>query len=119
MRVHHGFELHCNPSRGPNNLEINWGNGNRFHLDTLTSGRCYDDPSIDPGNPPADFDTYVGSGTGSYNGVAGAVATWTFTDAGEPGVHDFARYEIRSSPGGPVVLSLSGYLRHGNQQAHR
>jgi hypothetical protein len=61
----------------------------------------------------------VGSGIGSYNGVPGAVATWTFTDAGDPGVKDFARYEIRSCPTCPIVLSISGYLAKGNHQAHR
>ena len=119
MQVTHGFELHCNASTGPNNLQINWGNSNSFHLDKVTSAYCYDDPRIAPRPAPADFDTYVGSGTGSYNGVAGAVATWTFTDAGDPGVKDFARYEIRSCSTCPIVLSISGYLVKGNHQAHR
>src|SRR5205823_3587083 len=99
MYVHHGETLHCNATRGPNNLEVNWGNSgtgsNKFHLDTLTSAYCYNDPAIDPGKPDTDFDTYRGSGTGTYNGTPGATATWLLTDAGEPGVHDFVRYVIR------------------------
>ena len=117
MKVFHGFEMHCDPSRLPQNLEINWGNGNKFHLDTLTSVYCYDDPSIDPGKPASYFDSLRGSGTGSYNSVPGAVATWYFTDAGEPGTRDFVRYVIKSSATGPIVLSISGYLTNGNQEA--
>ena len=40
---------------------INWGNGNKFHLDNLRSAFCYDDPSIDPGQPPANFNSYWGN----------------------------------------------------------
>ncbi|PYQ67730.1 MAG: hypothetical protein DMF54_03455, partial [Acidobacteria bacterium] len=63
-RVTHGFELHCDPEVGPNNLEINWGPGNHFHLEDLTSAVCTDDPNIAPPPPPAGFDTYNGTGTG-------------------------------------------------------
>ncbi len=41
--VPHGFELHCNLKRRPNNLEINWGAGNNFHLDSLTAAVCFTD----------------------------------------------------------------------------
>ena len=118
IKVHHGFELNCDPSRLPQNLEINWGNGNKFHLDTLTSVYCYDDPAIDPGKPAASFDTLRGSGIGSYNSVPGATAVWLFSDAGEPGVRDFVRYLIKDVNNN-IVLTISGYLVNGNQDAMR
>jgi len=116
-RVTHGFELHCSPAEGPNNLEVNWGKGKRFHLDALTSASCSDDPSLDERPPVAGFDTYVGSGTGRYNGVPGASATWTFTDGGEPGRNDSVRIVIIDA-GGRTVLSIEGNLISGNHQAH-
>ncbi len=117
VRVTHGFELHCDINVTPNNLEINWDKGNKFHLDTLTSATCSDDPSIVPNPPAAGFDTYVGRGTGKYNGVAGATAEWTFTDAGEPGKNDTAKIVIKDV-NNVVVLTVSGNLKVGNQQAH-
>lgn len=119
VRVTHGFVLNCDVTRGPNNLEINWG-GNRFHLITLTEASC--SLAGDPKPPTAAFDTYQGSGLGYYSGEIGpngpgAVATWTFTDAGEPGKGDFAQIEISDSAGN-LVLTVSGYLTKGNQQAH-
>jgi len=114
-RVTHGFTLHCDPAALPNRLQVNWG-GNRFHLQELTSAFCSDDPDLDEGSPVAGFDTYRGEGTGDYNGVPGATAVWTFTDAGEPGRDDFTEITITEAGGG-VVLSASGFIR-GNHQAH-
>lgn len=54
---------------------------------------------------------------GRYNGVPGATAKWTFTDAGEPGKNDTATITIVDA-GGNVVLNVSGNLKNGNQQAH-
>ena len=116
-RVSHAFELHCKTGEGPDNLEINW-NGNRFHLEDLTSAICSDDPAIDEAPPVAGFDTYTGGGKGRYNGVSGARARWTFTDAGEPGRGDFARIQVWDSAGN-LVLSVSGFLNKGNHQAHK
>jgi len=115
--IRHGFELHCDAAKIPNNLEVNWGKGNKFHMETLDSAGCTDDPSIDEGNPVAGFDTYVGSGTGRYNGVAGAIVKFEFTDAGEPGVNDTARITI-TAPDTSVILAVSGNITKGNQQAH-
>ncbi|GEM_PF-1597043 len=117
MRVTHGFELHCDYTDLPNNLEVNW-KGNRFHMETLTSATCTDDPTIAPDPPPAGFDTYHGTGAGRYNGASGATAEWTFTDAGEPGKYDHAEITIKDADGN-VVLYVSGYLHFGNHQAHR
>ena len=116
-RVTHGFELHCNVTKGPNNLQVNWGKGNKFHLEKLTAASCSDDPDIAPNPPPAGFDTCTGAGTGRYKDVSGAKAKWTFTDAGEPGKNDSAKIEIWDA-NGALVLSVSGKLASGNHQAH-
>ena len=116
-RVTHGFELHCTPDDGANNLEVNWGNGNRFHLTSLTSASCTDDAAIVPNPPSADFDTFTGAGSGAYNGTAGATVAFTFTDAGEPGKNDTATLTIKDS-NNAVVLTVAGKLNRGNQQAH-
>ncbi len=111
VRVTHGFVLNCDVTRGPNNLEINWG-GNRFHLITLTEASC--SLAGDPKPPTASFNTYIGSGLGYYSGEVGANGfgarvTWTFTDTGEPGKGDFAEINISDSEGNSV-LTVSGYL---------
>jgi hypothetical protein len=115
-KVTHGFELHCDPEIGPNNLEVNWS-GHHFHLENLTTATCSDDPAIEPPPPTAGFDTYVGEGTGSCNGSPGATIRFTFTDAGEPGSDDTATISITGCSDGD--LSISGRLRKGNHQAHR
>jgi len=116
-RVTHGFELHCTAGDGPNSLQVNWGKGNRFHLTELTSAACADDPEISPDPPVAGFDTLRGAGTGTYNGKSGATAEWVFGDAGEPGSSDTVSLTIKDASEA-VVLSVSGTLEHGNQQAH-
>ena len=116
--VKHGFELHCDATADPNRLEVNWGKGNKFHLESLTSAICSDDPAIVPNPPVAGFDTYEGSGSGRYNGVSGATAKWVFKDAGEPGKDVTARIHIEDS-GGATVVDLVGKLKVGNQQAHK
>ncbi len=117
-RVTHGFELHCDVANVPNNLEVNWGKGNNFHLTSLTSTFCTNDSAIIPNPPAADFDTYNGTGTGKLNGVSGATIEFTFTDAGEPGKNDHATIVIKDSSSS-IVLSVSGNLKNGNQQAHK
>lgn len=117
----HGFVLHCNLTPGTaNNLQVNWGSGrasNRFHLTSLDTTSCTDGGGIDEGTPEAGFDTITGTGTGRYNGVPGATAEWTFTDAGEPGRSDGYSLVIRDA-GNNVVHSSSGTLKGGNHQAH-
>ncbi|MBI3965182.1 MAG: thrombospondin type 3 repeat-containing protein [Chloroflexi bacterium] len=58
-RVTHGFTIHCNPANGPNRLEVNWGKENRFHLESLSSAFCADNPAMGSGQPAAGFDTYT------------------------------------------------------------
>jgi hypothetical protein len=115
-RVTHGFTLRCDAAAKPNNLEVNW-KGNSFHLESLSSAVCTDDPAIQPQQPKTAFDTYTGAGTGRLNGVSGATATWVFTDAGEPGKNDRAQIVIKNNLGA-TVLTVSGNLDKGNQQAH-
>ncbi len=115
--VRHGFELHCNIAESPNNLQVSWGKNNKFHLESLDSASCTDDPSIAPEPPTAGFDKYEGSGSGRYNGVSGYTVMWTFWDAGEPGVNDIAKITI-TAPDSTVVLAVSGNLENGNHQAH-
>ncbi len=124
IRVTHGFELHCNVNRKPNNLEINWDGGNQFHLENLTFANCTDDPTITPNPPNAPFDTYEGKGTGRFNRQPGFCAEWIFTDAGEPGINDrIKKLIIKDCSTGVPVLSVPGpnghTLTYGNHQAHK
>ena len=115
-RVTHGFELHCSVPSHPNNLEVNWGMGNNFHLETLTNVSCFLDPSFSAGQPSADFNTMIGSGTGTLNG-APATISFEFTDAGEPGTNDKASVVIQS--GATTFTVPLTVLDNGNQQAHK
>jgi hypothetical protein len=116
--VTHGFRLECDASEKPNNLQVNWDRGNKFHLESLTSASCTDDPTISPNPPDANFDTYTGTGDGRYNGESGATAEWRFTDAGEPGSDDTMTITIRDSNGNIVLSITNEELDGGNHQAH-
>ena len=119
-RVTHGFHLQCDTSGTGNNLQVNFGRGDKFHLETLTSADCTNDTNIDAGKPVAGLNTYSGTGTGRLNGVSGFTIEFKFTDAGEPGSSDFAEIKIIDADGNPVPgLEVSGPLQDGNHQAHR
>jgi len=108
VRVTHGFELYCDPTQVPNNLEINFDQ-NRFHLTSLTMASCYinsDGAAV-----------IIASGTGLYNGASGYTIYFTFTDAGEPGTGDYTQYLI-IGPGNTTILDTAGFLTFGNQQFH-
>jgi hypothetical protein len=115
--VHHGFELRCNTADHPQRLQINWGQGNSFHLTTLTSSTCVDDPSVEPDPPSAGFDTYIGSGTGRLKGGETGTAEWCFLDAGEPGTADRIQVIVRDSSG-TIILLFVDEFNQGNHQAH-
>jgi hypothetical protein len=115
-RVTHGLELHCSVPSHPNTLEVNWSNGNNFHLDTLTAVTCFLDPAFSPGHPDADFNTMIGAGTGTWNGSP-ATISFEFTDAGEPGTSDEAMVSIQS--GATTFTVPLTVLDKGNQQAHK
>jgi len=116
-RTTHGFVLHCD-TKNPNNLQINW-EGNKFHLTDLAWAMCPDTPAIEPNPPDAEFDTFIGGGTGRLNGDPGATISFRFTDAGEPGTADTAEITIfHPDPEIGQVLSIAGPLTFGNRQAH-
>ncbi len=116
-RVTHGFELPCNIAVRHSNLQVNWREGRRFHLERLTFARCTDSPGIEEYPPEAGFDTYEGSGTGRMKGREGATARWTFTDAGEPGRDDFLELVVQDERG-RTLLVVAAPLDGGNHQAH-
>jgi hypothetical protein len=127
--VHQGLILHCSTTDNPNRLEVNWldssGNSNRFHLMSMDTARCTDDPTISPNPPDANFNTHQGTGTGRLNGVAGATVEWKFQDAGEPGaLVDKLCLRIRPAPLAPSVLEVGSCplivvpLTAGDLQAH-
>ena len=121
VKITRGFTIHCDIVLS-NNLQINWP-GHKWHLaKPLTSATCIDDPAIDPTPPPAPFDTFVGEGLGSLDGVPGSLVRFTFIDAGEPGgLNDKAQIQIfsGSTPATPLVLDVPlTFLTNGNLQAH-
>jgi hypothetical protein len=110
-----GTEVHCDTTT-PNNLEINW-NGNHFHLDVLPYANCY--LLGNPTPPPAPFNTFLGTGYGSYNGTPGYHIDFVLQDNGEPGRNDVAEFYI-TAPNGDVVLATNPTaLQSGNLQAHK
>lgn len=127
--VVHGFILHCNSSMSPNNLEINWkdpatGAEHQFHLENLIASHCEFNPAVGSPNPPtANFNTWVGNGTGRLDGKEGAFIYAIFTDQGQPagtqagGPGDWSTIVIYA-PDGSLVLNLSDSLFGGAQQAH-
>lgn len=122
VRITRGFTIHCDIVLS-NNLEINWIGGNKWHIDKpLTSAQCFDDPNVNPEPPRAPFDTFVGEGLGSLNGVDGSLVKFVFVDAGEPGSNDTAWIRIWAPGADPSVdtpvLEVSGNLDGGNLQAH-
>jgi hypothetical protein len=123
VRVTRGFQLHCD-LREPNNLEVNWPGGNKFHLTKLISAACTDSPAIDQHPPAAPFDTFTGTGIGKLNNKPGARIEFVFVDAGEPGVLDTASMKV-FDPNGNLVLDVTGdpnvpgFLDKGNIQAHK
>ncbi|MBI4241622.1 MAG: hypothetical protein HY613_07885 [Candidatus Rokubacteria bacterium] len=114
-KAQHGFQLHCNVSQPPNNLEVNFGQGDKFHLEVFSTVSCTDDPTIEERPPVAGFDTIAGSGMGRFNGVSGATIEFKFSDAGEPGKTDSASIKIVA--GATTVLDIAGTLLTGNHQA--
>ncbi len=125
--VRYGFELHCGVAVLPNNLEVAFLYNDQevnFHMDTLLSITCSDDPSVTPNPPNADFDTMVGTGSGHLTGPgAGCTGTdsalieFTLVDGGEGGGSpDFISFKITC--GSTTVLETSGSPFGGNIQAH-
>ncbi len=123
VRVTRGFQIHCD-LREPNNLEVNWPGGNKFHTTELTSAVCTDSPAVDQNPPAAPFDTFTGTGVGKLNNKPGAKIEFVFVDAGEPGTSDTASLKIFDQFGNLVLdvtgdPNVPGFLDHGNIQAHK
>jgi hypothetical protein len=124
VRLNFGFELHCDASKAPNNLQINWrplsgGPTYIFHLESMGSALCFETPA-DQGMPPAPFDTHVGSGTGRFkvgnSPWQPATIEWRFVDAGEPGAGTDELWIVIVV--GSTTYSISGKITGGNIQAH-
>lgn len=123
VQITRGLTLHCDITLS-NNLEINWP-GNKWHIDKpLLSAQCIDDETVNPEPPPAPFDTFIGLGSGSLNGVEGSIVRFTFVDAGEPGGRNDLTWIRIWAPGAnpeidaPVLNVGPQFLDHGNLQAH-
>jgi hypothetical protein len=95
----------------PRYLEVGWSRG-EFRLTELAASFCRDDPALDPGTPVATFDTLTGGGFGTWRGAAGAHASFTFADAGEGALPDYAELTI-TAPDGEVVLDAAGVVQGG------
>jgi hypothetical protein len=118
--VTHGFELYCDPTDRPNNLQIHFRGKDvegMFHLEQVFTSSCSEEETIRPGRPRAEIDTLMLTGTGRLNGRSGATVAVTFTDNGEPGKNDVAKFLIADLDG-TIVLNCSGKLKGGNHQAH-
>jgi hypothetical protein len=116
-------------SPGPN-LTVGWhepGNQGRFKLESLSRAFCRNDPDVDPGGPPAEFDTFVGEGSGTFTNALGATsparAVFIWIDRGEPGAPpvigvDFFSITVTDPTGMVVLAQAVGTLDEGNIQAH-
>lgn len=116
-KVTFGYTLHCRTDGAaappePNNLQINFSHGDHFHLTDLTAAQCFPPPTT---TPTASISSITGSGTGLFNAQP-ATVSFTITDVAEPGRLDTVSLTIAS--GGSTVLTCSGALGGGNNQAH-
>jgi hypothetical protein len=127
VTVTKGFEVECDLNPAHENLELNWGPGNHFHMDKITSAVCTLS-GIAPNPPTAPVNRIDATGIGSYNGVEGYTVVFTLWDHGEPGVNDEAGFTVcQTDPANPkscstspnIVLSVSLQpVTTGNVQAH-
>ena len=116
-RITLDFEMYCD-LREPNNLQVNWPDGNKFHMPELTYAICTDDPKINQKPPAIPFDTLTGEGTGRFNGEEGATINFTFLDQGEPGKSDTVWIQIFDKHE-QEVLNVEEPMKYGNLQAHK
>jgi hypothetical protein len=127
-----GEVLPCDLGQNPSpNLTVSWHTPKllgQVKLDSLTRAFCRNDPFISPGRPLAEFDTYVGAGTGTYRDAAtgvrsGVTLAFISIDRGEPGAPpvtgvDFFQIEVRDATTHVLIASGVGTLDEGNVQAH-
>ncbi len=110
------FKTRCD-LRKPNNLQVNWPDGNKFHMLELIYTICTNDPKINHKPPAATFDTRTGEGTGRFNGAEGATINFILVDQGEPGKSDTGWIQIFDKHE-QEVLNVEGSMKYGNLQAH-
>jgi hypothetical protein len=131
MLVTSGFELYCQPDSantseipvyGPNNLEVNWGPGNHWHMTQLLWAICSTDGEspAPPPNTASGPDIITLAGYGRCDGVDGVYGTFVFVDHGEPGIGvDQASCLINSSGACPgVSTGALSLISDGNIQFH-
>jgi hypothetical protein len=117
LSVTTGLELDCDLTP-PNNLEINWGGGDRFHMEAFQTVTCL--LIGNPKPPTAPINEMIGTGTGRYDGADGYTVSFTLIDNGEPGRKDmlsFLIYETANPANVVLDLPLQS-LTKGNLQAH-
>ena len=133
--ISYGLRLGCDAKDPRQRLEVNWGKGNKFRLDTVTTVSCYADPAIHSADPAAPFNTMVitgigktkvdGNGKGNNgngkgnNGDGAATISVVFTDAGGSGTNDTVQMTITDSDGNTIWNIPATNLISGNLQAHR
>ncbi len=91
--------------------------GRAFRLDAAAWMFCFDDPAVPNDGSSASFDSLRGEASGTWDGQAGAVARFSFSDAGTPGHADAVDIEVLDASGA-TVLAVSGTLDEGNHRAH-
>lgn len=108
------FTVHCAETHHANELNLDLGGGLKFKLDGVEWVICLDDPALESGQPEPSFDTVVGQGWGTMQGEDAEI-WFVFTDDGEPGTTDHARFEVHT---GSMAYAGEGYLTQGNHQVH-
>ncbi|MGE3909326.1 MAG: CARDB domain-containing protein [Chloroflexota bacterium] len=104
---------HRGRDRDPEETRGGWG---RFHLTSMTSAQCLNDPSIANGARGATFDTHRGTGRGRLADGSSASIEWAIVDGGEPGRRDRITVTVRDARG-RTVFNLSGTLQAGRVRA--
>lgn len=115
VKVTRGFTIHCD-NLLTNNLEVNWPDGNNFHMskNTLTSVVC--SRPDDPTPPASPVSRIQASAVGQCNNQP-ATISFILEDHGEPGTTDRAELIIAGAGTCNLTLPLSA-LDGGNIQAH-
>ena len=121
--------LDCPPQESPPELKVSWSTGSGpnktnfdFVLTAFTSRECVDNPGI-PNGTNANFDTVIGSGTGtlSIDGVdQNGSVQFTFVDDGEGGGSgDSVALTVFDATNTAVITVPFQLVSQGNLQAHK
>lgn len=112
------FTVHCDIELS-NNIEINWGKGNSWHIDKpITSAFC--SLEDDPTPPVAPINIFEGTAVGRFNNVDGYPLEFTFVDQGEgKNSGDAVGFTLYQQDGTTVLLHVDlQNTSTGNIQAH-